>query len=347
MRNSIDKRDYQILIIEDNVGDFTLIQDYLEERFLSPKISWVRNFKEAKTVLLHIECKIDIVLLDLTLPDKSGEELINEITLLCHEVPVIVLTGYSDVNFGIKSLSLGVSDYLIKDELDAALLYKSILYNLERKKTQIQLEASEKNYSDLFHLSPLPMWVYDTETLRFLDVNIAAERHYGYTLQEFLGMTISDIRPKEDVPLMLERVKALNEKEATFSAGTYRHKKKNGTIIHVDIQSNTIPFQDTMGRIILANDITERFTYIEAIEKQNEKLKEIAWIQSHVVRAPLARIIGLIDLIKNEGFDEDSENEKLFGYLLNSAEELDAIIRDISKKAEEIKLEIQKNAKTT
>lgn len=347
MKSIINNKNYQILIVEDNAGDFTLIQDYLEEKFLSAKISWVKNFKQAKTLLIDTEYKIDIVLLDLTLPDKSGEELINELIPLCHDVPLIILTGYSDIEFGARSLSLGVSDYLIKDELDPVLLYKSILYNIERKKSQIQLEASEKNYSDLFHLSPLPMWVYDTETLRFLDVNIAAERHYGYTLQEFLGMTISDIRPKEDIPKMLERVTTLNQNEPTLSSGTYRHKKKNGNIIHVDIQSNTIPFQDTLGRIILAHDITERFAYIEAIEKQNEKLKEIAWIQSHVVRAPLARIIGLIDLIKNEGFNEGSDNEKLFEYLLNSAEELDIIIRDISKKAEEIKLDIQKNAKKT
>ena len=139
-----------------------------------------------------------------------------------------------------------------------------------------QLEDSEKRYNDLFHLSPLPMWVYDIETLRFLDVNRAAEAHYGYTLQEFLNMTISDIRPKEDIPAMMKRVEDLNKMGPIHSQGTYRHKKKNGDIIYVEIQSNTIPFQGTTGRIILANDITERFTYIEAIEKQNEKLKEIA-----------------------------------------------------------------------
>ncbi|MDI1315950.1 PAS domain S-box protein [Flavobacterium sp.] len=341
MKNHIDKINYHILVIEDNIGDFTLIQDYLEERLMSPKIAWTKSFKEAKEYLINSERKSDIVLLDLTLPDKSGEALINDIIPLCSDIPLIILTGYSDILFGIKSLSLGASDYLIKDELDPASLYKSILYNIERKKSQIQLEISEKRYSDLFHLSPIPMWVYDTETMRFLDVNMAAEKHYGYSLQEFLGMTIGDIRPKEDIPLMLERVQILNENKPTFFSGTYRHKKKNGDIIHVDIQSNTLPFQNTIGRIILANDVTERFAYIEAIEKQNEKLKEIAWIQSHVVRAPLAKIVGLIDLIKNEGFNAGSDNEKLFGYLLNSAAELDTIIRDISNKAEEIKLQIE------
>ena len=190
------------------------------------------------------------------------------------------------------------------------------------------------------------MWVYNIETLRFLDVNIAAERHYGYTLQEFLGMTILDIRPKDAIPEVLERLKVLSKSQGEFSQGEFRHQKKNGDIINVDIKMSAIPFQDTLCRIILANDITERFIYIEAIEKQNEKLKEIAWIQSHKVRAPLARIMGLVDLIKNQGFNCD-DNEKLYGYLLNSADELDTIIREISKKSEAIKLEIQNDKKTT
>jgi PAS domain S-box-containing protein len=182
------------------------------------------------------------------------------------------------------------------------------------------------------------MWVYDIETLRFLDVNLAAEKHYGYSLQEFLGMTIKDIRPDEDIPELVKRVEFLNEAKGSHALGTFRHRKKNGEIINVEIQSNTLPFQDTTGRIILAIDVTERFTYVDAIEKQNEKLKEIAWIQSHIVRAPLARMMSLIDIIKNYGI-EDADNEKLLTHLLESAEELDVIIKDISKKSEAINLD--------
>jgi PAS domain S-box-containing protein len=335
-----DNRHYQITIVEDNPGDYTLIEDYLEEKFLSTKIYWAKNYKEAKAIIADETIKSDLMLLDISLPDKSGEELIIEMSNYCHDIPLIVLTGYSDIPFALKSLSLGVSDYLIKDELDAKVLYKSIIYNIERKKTSLQLATSEKRYSDLFHLSPQPMWVYDTESLRFLDVNLAAEKHYGYTLQEFLGMTIKDIRPVEDIPELIKRVEFFNEKATTQSGGIYKHQKKNGEIIYVEIQSNTLPFQNTTGRIILANDVTERITYVEHIEKQNLKLKEIAWIQSHVVRAPLARMMNLIDIIKNYGIDED-ENEKLLNYLVVSAEELDSIIKDISEKAAAINLEIQ------
>ena len=335
-----DNKHYEIVVVEDNLGDYTLIEDYLEEQLLSYKISWAKNFNEAKIIVTNAKIKYDLVLLDLSLPDKSGEELINEIALLCHGIPIIVLTGYSDINFGKKSLSLGVSDYLIKDELDANILYKSIVYNIERRKIVLQLETSEKRYSDLFHLSPQPMWVYDIETLRFLDVNQAAEKHYGYSSQEFLGMTIKDIRPFEDIPVLFKELEIINKNTGMISSGPYRHQKKNGEIIYVEIQSNTLPFKNTVGRVILANDVTEHNAYVEAIEKQNEKLKEIAWIQSHVVRAPLSRIMGLIDIIKNHEID-DIENEKLLDYLLVSAEELDNVIKDISKKAETSNLYIK------
>lgn len=72
----------------------------------------------------------------------------------------------------------------------------------DRKLSEILLTASEKKYSELFHLSPLPMWVYDTESLEFIDVNDAAVKHYGYSHTEFLAMTILDIRPAEDIAIL-------------------------------------------------------------------------------------------------------------------------------------------------
>src|SRR5690606_34852793 len=114
----------------------------------------------------------------------------NEVMALAKSTPVIVLTGYSDIDFGIKSLSMGISDYLLKEELSATSLYKSIMYSIERKEIYRTLKESEKRYKDLFHLSPEPMWLYDVETLKFLDINNAAIKHYGFSREEFLNMTI-------------------------------------------------------------------------------------------------------------------------------------------------------------
>nr|NYE66328.1 YesN/AraC family two-component response regulator [Mucilaginibacter sp. E4BP6] len=194
-----DKRKYNILIVEDNPGDFALVEDFLFEHIEAPQILQAKSFKAAKENSLISNCMFDVILLDLSLPDCAGKSLINEIVDLCKNIPVIVLTGYVDFKFGVKSLSLGVSDYLLKDELNSTSLYKSIVYSIERKKSIVELAESEKRYSDLFHLSPLPMWVVDMDTSCFLDVNMSTIIHYGYSRDEFLSMTLKDIRPPEGV----------------------------------------------------------------------------------------------------------------------------------------------------
>lgn len=88
--------------------------------------------------------------------------------------------------------------------------------------------------------------------------------------------------------------------------------------------------------MVLINDITENLKYIHKIEEQNQTFKEIAWIQSHVVRAPLARLMGLVNLLEGSEDNLSEDNQKLVEYIKLSAEELDAIIRDISKKSEGI-----------
>ena len=320
------------MVVEDNPGDFALIEDYLLEKIAAPHIRRAKTYKEAWVLLTSQEIDFDTILLDLSLPDKSGTDLITNIIQLSPDCPVIVLTGYSDISFGIKSLSLGISDYLLKDELSSSPLYKSIIYSIERKKTLRRLEESEKKYSDLFQLSPQPMWVYDLETLSFLRVNYAAVKHYGYTEEEFLSMSVKDIRPIQDIPLIEEAIAMIKKHDQYYSIGIFRHTKKNGEIIYVEIQGNIIQFDGKKAELILASDITERFEHVKAIEKQNERLKEIAWTQSHVVRAPLARMMGIVNLI-SELQCASPECESLLGYLQHSCSELDTIIREIAKKA--------------
>ena len=200
----------------------------------------------------------------------------------------------------------------------------------ERKLSDIRLMASEKKYSELFDLSPLPMWVFSLESLKFIDVNEAAIKHYGYNRREFLSMTIKDIRPAEDFDI-LEKTLVKNKTEQESRHHGIRHKKKNGQIIQVDIQSSKILYKVKKAKVILAIDITERLNYIKAIEEQNDKLKEISWVQSHMVRAPLARIKALIPLI-NDVKDDIVEREKMLKYLLISADELDEVIETITDK---------------
>ncbi len=332
-----DIKPYRILVVEDNPGDFTLVEDYILEYLTSPEIVNSRDFNQTKELLTGKDSNpFDIIFLDLSLPDKDGADLIREMLRICGGCPIVVLTGFSDVNFSVKSLAMGISDYLLKDDLNPMSVYKSIIYNIERKKTLLDMQESEKRYSDLFHLNPEPMWVFDSETLQFLDVNNAAIESYGYSFDEFMSMTLKDIRPPEDIPTLNKVIEWVNNKHNTgWLINKFRHRKKNGEIIIVEINNNSIRFKGREANLILAHNVTERVNYIRAIEEQNQKLSEITWIQSHVVRAPIARLMGLIDLIKHPNSSEELK-EELLGYILSSAHELDQIVRDITRKAEEI-----------
>lgn len=326
-------KELYLLIIEDNPGDFILVEDYLREEHAKCIITHALSLKQAKAYLSK-ENTFDAILLDLTLPDGSGEPLVTEALQLAGNSPVIVLTGYTDKEFGVKTLSLGVSDYLLKDELTASHLYKSILYSIERNRINARLNESEEYYRNMFHLNPLPMWVFDIETYQFLNVNEAAVKHYGYSKEEFLSMTIMDIRPQEEVPAIEYAVNTTADKDKYYQSPVW-HRKKNGTLIQVEVQSNIIRFDERKARLVLANDITERNNYLREIEEQNKRLQEIAWIQSHVVRAPLARIMGLIDLIKTHP-SETLDNDELLNYIITSAKELDEVIRTIVAKTEQV-----------
>ena len=329
-----DDKAFHILIVEDNFGDFVLFEEYILDYILNPKLVHASSFQETKSILKNPENKFDVIFLDLSLPDLSGEKLIVAVVEISNGVPVLAYTGFSDLDFSIKSLALGVSDYLLKDELTPIILYKSIIYAIERKRHFDELKKSEKRYSDLFHLSPLPMWVYDLNTLDFLDVNKAAIDHYGYDRSEFLSKTLKSIRPQEDIPILED---ALNrDRNSLYHKRVFRHVKKIGAIIKVDLECSAILFNERESKLVLVNDITEKVNYIETIETQNRTFKEIAWIQSHLVRAPLARLMGLVNLLESETIENNPEIVGLLEHVKSSANELESIIRDIIKKSESI-----------
>jgi PAS domain S-box-containing protein len=114
----------------------------------------------------------------------------------------------------------------------------------------------EETFRHLFSHNPLSMWVYDLESLQFLEVNAAAVAHYGYSRDEFLGMRLSDIRPEEEVPRLLASVAA--ERPALEESGDWRHRLKDGRIIDVDITSHLLTFDGRRAALAVAQDITRR-----------------------------------------------------------------------------------------
>lgn len=328
-----DSNLYTILIVEDNLGDYLLAKEYLGEMFLNLEIHRCENFKQAEDFKKGKNINLDIILLDLSLPDMSKDSLMKEILLLFSNTPLIVLTGYSDFSFAIKSITLGACDYLLKDGLNGMILYKSIIYSIERNKHILRHAEAEKEYADLFHLSPQPMWVYDKINNQFEAINNAAVNHYGYTFDEFKKMNYNDI--------LVSDSKNRNQESASMNSIYFneivQHKKKDGKRIYAEIISNTIIYKGKNAELVLINDITENLKHLEAISIRNKELTEIQWIQSHIVRAPVSRIMGLVNLITEDIETNPDEIKKILKYINNSAIELDDIIREISARTDKFK----------
>lgn len=328
---------YHILVIEDNGGDRLLIEEALVARFALVHLSWAGSLQEAKN---HIQsATFDVILLDLTLPDGTGQELIEKVLALAQNTPVIVLTGYNDLQFAIHSMGLGISDYLLKDELEENALYKSLRYSMERKKHLLELQYSEKRYSDLFQLSPQPAWCIDPKTQRFLEVNAAAVAHYGYSQEAFLSMHLSD--------LCYQQTDNASE-GGLVQEGHYRldgfscHQKKDGQVIEVELKSCFIHRQGKWLCLMLVNDITAQRAYIRHVETQNQKLQDIVWRQSHGLRAPLARLQGIVQLlqISGEDFFDNQEKQKLLSAIQTASEELDQELLQLVKKTENARVRL-------
>jgi len=201
-----------------------------------------------------------------------------------------------------------------------------------------EVAESEKRYSELFHFSPLPMWVYDLNTLYFLDVNLAAIRNYGYSREEFLSMTIRDIRPEAEIPALEQALEQIRSGQLLYNRTVYSHQTKDGNIIKIDIRSTPMLFKGRDAKLIVASDITKELLYIDAIEEKNTRLEEIAWIQSHTVRAPLARIMALVDMLGNEAKQNVITKEDIQKHIQTSAAELDSIIREITAMSDKTNL---------
>ncbi|HEX5385149.1 MAG TPA: PAS domain S-box protein [Gemmatimonadales bacterium] len=135
----------------------------------------------------------------------------------------------------------------------------------ERKRTEAELRESERRYRSLFDRNPTPMWVYDFETLRFVDVNPAAVAHYGWSRAEFLAMTIRDVRPPDEHAYLTDALRSRGP--GITVGGRFRHWKKDGTPIEVDITSQELIFGDRRSRLVLATDVSARVRAEEDVQK--------------------------------------------------------------------------------
>lgn len=142
----------------------------------------------------------------------------------------------------------------------------------QQKRAEEAVRRSELEYRLLFECNPNSMWIYDLETLRFLAVNDTAVARYGYTREEFLSMTIKDIRPPGDVARLLDDV--AHSREVIQHRGGWQHRKKDGGVFLVEISSHALTWRGRSARVVMAQDVTERERAREALEASEARFRQ-------------------------------------------------------------------------
>ena len=258
--------DLKLLVIEDDPAELFFLKEMLRSIPLE-----IQNFFEAGG--MEVACKVlknnpvHLIFLSLSLPGYSGLQGFLEIQK-CINIPVIILTDHSTIDIARQAIKAGAHDYLVKGEFNKSLLNRSIHYSLERNNQDKKLKESEEKYKEMFHKSPFPSMIYEKRSLQFIEVNDAAIRKYGYSHDEFVNLTLRDIRYDEEIPLFL-----MNNNNTEEHKKLHLHKKKNGEIMLVEVICFPIKYFGKKVMQALIQDVTEKVK----LEKELavlEKLRE-------------------------------------------------------------------------
>lgn len=249
-----------------------------------------------------------------------------------------LITGFAWVLFGNRLVTIFAGTLTSAGQKigDLVLIACAALaiYFLTRKQGEIQ---PDDQYRKLFESNPNPLWVYDNATLRIVKVNCAAVEKYLYSREQFLQMTVMDIRPAEDRQRLAKAIKDHNGDVCL--SGQWKHLKSNGEIVEASIVSYPILFDGRQCSLVIATDITELVEKehklqeaYQKIKNFNDTLRQIAWSNSHEMRKPVCSIISLVSLLKHT---ENSQERRQYQNLLETAAtELDDVLKQNEKMTE-------------
>ena len=287
----VSSRPFQLLIVEDDVVDRKLLERLLAQSSAAPfDVASTDRLDRALEMLQ--DRAFDVVLLDLGLPDSQGMDSVTRLQARAPETPIIVLSGLDDENTATEAVQQGVQDYLIKGQVDANILVRSIRYALERKKAERQLQAAERRYRTIFENSAVAIMLVDEQD-QLVSWNKFTERLLHMEERQLHGRHVRTLHPDSEWrkinALCLNRRGMEHHLETKMICG-------GGDVIDVDVSLSAIQEFDggITGSIVVVRDVTERKRVEEALrdsEKRMRLIVEASPLPLHLSRIETGEIL--------------------------------------------------------
>lgn len=322
-----------VLIVDDSPGDVEIIQRML--RLAEDTEFNVRTAGQLSAALnILARDGIDVVLLDLSLPDSHGLSTFQQLFARAPEVATIVLSGLDDATVAMNAVRDGAQEYLVKGQFEDAVLVRSVRYAHERAKSREALRESEALYHSLVESLPLNLFRKDTQS-QFVFANQGFCDDIGMTLEALLGKTDFDLFPHEIAAKYISDDRRVIETGEVFE-DVEEHPEMDGSTIYVQVMKS--PVRDSKGAIIGVQGMFWDVTARKRAEQQLKSAKEAAEQasraksqflanMSHEVRTPLNAVLGMTELLLDTNLTD--EQHEYLTLVHQSGESLLMLLNDI------------------
>jgi PAS domain S-box-containing protein len=333
------KRKLKILLVEDNESDYILFKNFLEDiKIYDFDLQWTPFYAEALTLMKRNEH--DVYILDYLLGANTGLELLKEAVSWGCDAPIILLTGIGDRKVDLDAMEMGASDFLIKGDIDAQKLERSIRYSLERNATLKALKESEAKYRTVFESSRDMIFISDEEG-KLIDFNDSATKIFGYAREELLNSSLSILyynrEEGEDFLNSLRLTGSITNNELAL-------KNKEGVNKHCLISASLQ--RSSEGKLYIfgvIHDITRR----KKVERDlviAEKIAvtgRLAQMLAHEIRNPLTTINLVVGQMEFDLRGEDYKNS--FDMIKNNCRRINDLISEVLLSSKPAKIKMGKH----
>ena len=270
------KEKINILILEDLQSDYELVLLQLKNSAFNYTPNRIITKDE---FIKEIEKQPDIILADYNLPQFNALEALSILKEKELKIPFILVTGAQKEEVAVECMKQGADDYILKSNLTRLpAAVENVLYNKnlenEREHALSELAKSEYKFRSLYQSMPFPVIVYNPETFEILDVNEAATKMYGYTRDEFLQITLKEIRPPEEVEKLDLKKEMYSQDKASY-LGEWKHMNKAGSVFDIEIYNYPVTLKGMKARVSIIHDISDRKLAIDALNRSERKYKSI------------------------------------------------------------------------